>query len=137
MSEGLVYILALRDNNYYIGWSQNIEERIVAHFTGQGSAWTIKHPPEKVLDVRAGGKILEKLITLEYMIKHEWEHVRGGPWTAVDLKSPPVVLRKSKESLVHTNNLIPGTNPGVPADSKFYDDGKEETMGQSMRVTKP
>lgn len=96
MSDGVVYVLQLKDGNYYVGFSENIEDRIVAHFTGQGSAWTIKHPPEKVLDVRLGGKLLEKLVTLEMMIKHGWEKTRGGPWTACDLKSSPVALRKSK-----------------------------------------
>ena len=99
MTDGVVYVLQLKDGNYYIGWSDNIEDRIVSHFTGAGSEWTKKHPPEKVLDVRPGGKLLEKLVTLEYMIKYEWQHVRGGPWTACELKYPPVALRKSKAPL--------------------------------------
>ena len=94
---GVVYVLQLKDGNYYVGWSENVEDRIVAHFTGGGSEWTKKYAPEKVLDIREGGKLLEKLVTLEYMIKYGWEKTRGGPWTACDLKSPPVALRKSKE----------------------------------------
>ena len=96
MSEGVVYVLQLKDNNFYVGWSENIEDRVVAHFMGGGAEWTKKHPPEKVLDVRAGGKLLEKLVTLEMMCQKGWQNVRGGPWTACELKSPPVALRKSK-----------------------------------------
>ena len=107
MSDGVVYVLQLKDGNYYIGWSENIEDRIVSHFTGAGSEFTKKHPPEKVLDVRAGGKLLEKLVTLEMMCQKGWQNVRGGPWTATDLKSPPVALRKSK---------------APPCDSVFYED---------------
>ncbi len=111
MSDGVVYVLQLKDNHFYVGWSENIEDRVVDHFMGGGAEWTKKHPPEKVLDVRAGGKLLEKLVTLEYMIKYLWQNVRGGPWTATDLKSPPVALRKAK---------------APPCDSTFYEEIKSD-----------
>ncbi len=110
MSEGVVYVLQLKDETFYVGWSENIEDRILAHFSRDGAEWTKKHPPEKILDVRPGNKLLEKLVTLEFMIKHGWEKVRGGPWTACDLKSPPVALRKNKAHL---------------SGSSFYDDKKD------------
>ena len=110
MVESFVYMLGLKDNIFYEGWSENIEDRIVAHFSGDGAEWTKKHPPEKILDVRPGNKLLEKLVTLEFMIKHGWENVRGGPWTACDLKSPPVPLRKNKAPL---------------SESSFYSDTKD------------
>ncbi len=110
MVECAVYVLQLTDIHFYVGLSENIEDRVVAHFMGGGAEWTKKHPPEKVLDVRPGGKLLEKLVTLEFMMKHGWEKVRGGPWTACDLKSPPVALRKNKAHL---------------SGSSFYDDKKD------------
>ena len=110
MVESVVYAIQLKDNHFYVGWSENIEDRIVAHFMGGGAEWTKKHPPEKILDVRPGNKLLEKLVTLEFMIKHGWENVRGGPWTACDLKSPPVALRKNKAPL---------------SESSFYSDTKD------------
>ncbi len=110
MVESFVYMLGLKDNNFYVGWSENVEDRIVAHFSGDGAEFTKKYPPEKILDVRPGNKLLEKLVTLEFMIKHGWENVRGGPWTACDLKSPPVPLRKNK---------------APPSESSFYDEGKD------------
>lgn len=94
MEDGIIYVLQLKDCKFYVGWSENIEDRIVAHFSGEGSEWTKKHSPEKVIEVRHGGKLLEKLVTIEYMVKKGWEHVRGGPWTACALKSAPVCMRK-------------------------------------------
>ena len=111
MSEGVVYALQLKDNNFYVGWSENVENRIVSHFSGDGAEFTKKYPPEKIIDVRTGNKLLEKLVTLEFMIKHGWEHTRGGPWTATDLKSPPVALRKAK---------------APPCDSTFYEEIKSD-----------
>jgi predicted GIY-YIG superfamily endonuclease len=95
MEEGNIYVLQLKDSKFYVGWSENIEERIVAHFSNEGSEWTKKHTPEKVIEVRPGGKLLEKLVTIEYMVKKGWDSVRGGPWTACALKSAPVCMRKS------------------------------------------
>ena len=97
MAEGVVYVLQLKQGKYYVGFSENIENRIVDHFIEEGAEWTKKYPPEKVLDVREGGKLLEKLVTLEFMCKFDWQNVRGGPWTACDLKSPPVALRRDKK----------------------------------------
>ena len=107
VSEGVVYILQCNEGKYYVGWSENIEDRIVSHFTGEGSEWTKRHKAEKVIDVRSGGKLLEKCVTLEYMCLKGWQNVRGAAWTACDLKSPPVSLRKSKPALT---------------DSVFYDE---------------
>ena len=95
MEEGNIYVLQLKDSKFYVGWSENIEDRIVAHFSNEGSEWTKKHTPEKVIEVRPGGKLLEKLVTIEYMVKKGWDSVRGGPWTACALKSAPVCMRKS------------------------------------------
>ena len=47
MVESVVYALQLKDNNFYVGWSENIEDRIVAHFSGDGAEWTKKYPDRK------------------------------------------------------------------------------------------
>ena len=78
MVESVVYAIQLKDNHFYVGWSEKIEDRVVAHFSGDGAEFTKKYPPEKILDVRSGNKLLEKLVTLEFMIKYGWENVRGG-----------------------------------------------------------
>ena len=74
----------------------------MSHFTGEGSEWTKRHKAEKIIDIRSGGKLLEKCVTLEYMCLKGWNNVRGGPWTACDLKSPPVALRKGKPPLTES-----------------------------------
>ena len=120
MSEGFVYVLQLKNDNFYVGWSEVPEDRIVAHFSGEGSEWSKKHHPEKVLDVRPGGKMLEKLVTLEYMTKYHWTNVRGGPWTAVDLKSPPVAMRKNSTSTQSMKIIFPKADNQEPVADHQY-----------------
>ena len=95
MEDGIVYVLQLKECKFYVGWSENIEDRIARHFSGGGAEWTKKYSPEKIIEVRQGGKLLEKLVTIEYMVKNGWENVRGGPWTACALKSAPACMRRS------------------------------------------
>jgi predicted GIY-YIG superfamily endonuclease len=47
-----VYALKLAGGKYYIGKSDNIEQRIKSHFSGAGSAWTREHAPVKVIETR-------------------------------------------------------------------------------------
>ena len=115
MAEAYIYILQLKDNKYYVGFSENLEDRIVSHFSGDGSEWTKRHVPEKIIDVRSGGKILEKMVTLEFMCKFGWQNVRGGPWTACDLKNSPVCLRKSNQQPINVFFADEKENANQPA----------------------
>lgn len=86
-----VYVLFLEGDNYYVGFSSNVYERIGYHFLGQGTAWTKLHHPLKVLEfIPNGDTVFEENKTLEMMCKYGYEHVRGGPWCEVDLKDPPL-----------------------------------------------
>ena len=42
-----IYVLLLEENKYYIGKSNNIDNRLESHFNGNGSAWTKKYKPIK------------------------------------------------------------------------------------------
>ena len=89
-----VYALKLANGKYYIGKSDNLEQRIGNHFTGSGSAWTREHAPVKVVEVRENvSRFEEDKMTKEYMEKYGIDNVRGGAYTQVDLPD------ESKESL--------------------------------------
>ncbi len=47
----IIYILLLEKNKYYIGKSQNIVSRIENHFASNGSQWTKKYKPLKVVEI--------------------------------------------------------------------------------------
>jgi len=96
MKTGFVYVLLSEDDFYYIGFSRDIQVRICSHFCGAGSKWTQLHKPIDVICVKEGCTLLETLTTLVYMIKYGFEKVRGGSYTTVDMKKPPVCLTKAR-----------------------------------------
>lgn len=47
--KGYVYILLCSDGSYYTGSTNNLELRLQQHFSGEGSNYTQKHRPIKLL----------------------------------------------------------------------------------------
>ena len=44
-----VYILHCSDDSFYVGSTQNLQERICAHNIGQGSTYTFKRRPVRLM----------------------------------------------------------------------------------------
>ena len=86
----MIYALLLENEKYYVGWTSedNIQERMNAHINKRQVSWIKKHKFIKIVETFEGDKDIEKEITLKYMRLYGWENVRGGPWTAVNLKAP-------------------------------------------------
>jgi len=87
----MIYILRLESEKYYIGYTENISNRILSHFTNGGSSWTKKYKPIEIIDTFEGDKIKEKEITIQYMKKYGWENVRGAGWCAINQKKPLIL----------------------------------------------
>lgn len=85
----LCYTLQLEEGKYYVGITTNLNYRWAQHISGQGSKWTRMYKPKDILSVCQGGAEMERRVTLELMQEHGFEHVRGGPWCKVDLKTDP------------------------------------------------
>ena len=88
-----VYVLRLRGDKIAVGSTGNLTQRIADHFSGQGSAWTKKHPSEEVTRViRTSAQDawgLEEAMTVALMIQHGHNTVRGGGWNSPnDMKKP-------------------------------------------------
>ena len=119
----MVYVLELENSKYYIGYSNNVNERLYKHFYKNGSEWTKKYKPIKLLECVMGDKIVEKSKTLEYMTKYGWENVRGASWCQVDLKSAPDLLSKSMNSnFLSSNNNSPDVCHKKKIDEDCIDD---------------
>lgn len=90
-----VYILRLEGENYYVGATGDLDHRLEKHISGQGAAWTRRHPP---IELTASSEAvthwqqLEREVTLQMMDRYGWSNVRGGPWTKRELDSPPTAL---------------------------------------------
>lgn len=47
--KGYMYILLCSNGKYYTGSTKNLELRLQQHFSGEGSNFTKKYPPEKLM----------------------------------------------------------------------------------------
>jgi len=88
-----IYVLALQNDKYYVGFTCNPNQRIKEHFVGKGSEWTRKHKPISVLEIYVGDSQEEKSKTLQLMSEKGWENVRGYCWCQVDLPYPPTKIK--------------------------------------------
>lgn len=83
-----IYVLQLIEDRYYIGRSQNVLHRIEQHFNGDGSVYTKKFKPLKVVEiVEETANDDERNKTIEYIEKYTWEKVRGYVWCRIDYKN--------------------------------------------------
>ena len=74
-----IYVLALQDNKYYIGKTNNPDFRFQKHFNYNGSEYTKKYNPINLFELISNQDDFdEDKITLKYMKKHGIENVRGG-----------------------------------------------------------
>lgn len=89
VGESYVYVLALDGGNFYVGYSGNLPSRLHQHFVGDGSLWTKKHQPQKVVEIVLGGKDVERDKTLQYMDRYGYKSVRGYAWCGLSLEGPP------------------------------------------------
>lgn len=81
-----VYIIQLSQGKYYIGKTNNPQFRLENHFNSNGSEWTKKYKPLKVIDVIPNcDDYDEDKITRQYMDKYGINNVRGGSFVSVKL----------------------------------------------------
>ena len=82
----LVYILKLKNDKRYVGYTNNYKKRMKQHFTGKGSMVTRKYAPVKIERVipcynKNHGLTVEKNVTQRYRQKYGENMVRGAGYT--------------------------------------------------------
>ena len=81
-----IYVLQLEQGKYYIGKTNNPTFRLENHFGSNGSAWTKKYKPTKVLELIPDcDDYDEDKYTKKYMAKYGIENVRGGSYVQIEL----------------------------------------------------
>ena len=97
-----IYILKLQQEKYYVGKTTNPSFRIDSHFNANGSAWTKKYAPIKLLELLPDKDDYdEDKYTKIYMDKYGVDNVRGGSY---------VSLKLDENTLNHLNHMSNGTN---------------------------
>lgn len=78
---GTVYVLELKDNCYYIGFTTWLDLRIKQHFEDSGAKFIKLHRPIRIIETFENvTKFMEHTITIRYIKKHGVNNVRGGRW---------------------------------------------------------
>lgn len=86
-----IYILKLEKNKYYVGKSNDVEERINKHYNGEGAAWTKKYPPIDIVEVISDcDDYDEDKYTKMYMNLYGINNVRGGSYINIYLDKSTV-----------------------------------------------
>lgn len=82
-----IYVLQCQKDRYYVGkTSRPLKERVEEHFSCNGSEWTRKYKPVKVLEVIPDAdEFDEDKYTKKYMKKYGIDRVRGGTYTQIRL----------------------------------------------------
>jgi len=85
-----IYAIKLEKDKYYIGKTSNPKFRLQNHFESNGSAWTKKYKPLKVVEIKPGDDYDEDKITKIYMDKYGINNVRGGSYVSVKLEKSKI-----------------------------------------------
>ena len=81
-----IYVLALEQNKYYIGKTNNLQFRIQDHVDGNGACWTKLYKPINLVEIIPHcDDYDEDKYTLIYMDKYGIDHVRGGSYVTINL----------------------------------------------------
>lgn len=91
-----IYILKLKDNNYYVGKAKDVNKRFQEHISGNGSSWTKKYEPIEIIKVINNCSSFEEDKQVkELMSLHGIDKVRGGTYTKIELtKEEKDILQK-------------------------------------------
>jgi hypothetical protein len=88
-----IYVLYLEDDKYYVGISDNVENRIDDHFDNNGSEWTKLYPPIDIITVfETDNRLDEDKYTLMYMAQYGINNVRGGSFSNITLTTEEIKI---------------------------------------------
>ena len=79
-----VYILKCSDGSYYIGLSENPEERVKRHNSGRGAKYTFKRRPVKLVYTESHDNLTDA-VRRETQIK-KWSHAKKNALINGDMK---------------------------------------------------
>jgi len=98
-----IYVLELEQNKYYVGKTNNINFRIQDHINSNGSSWTKKYKPIRILEIISNADDYdEDKYTRIYMDKFGIDNVRGGSYVTINLDYNTV--NQLKKMSISTNN---------------------------------
>lgn len=91
MQRGWLYVIRLKEDNYYVGITGNLSQRFEDHWAGKGAAWTRKYPPIEVISVTPDKTGFDEDAKVkELMSDHGISKVRGGSYSRCELSKDQI-----------------------------------------------
>jgi len=88
-----IYILELEEGKYYVGKTTNPNFRLKKHFDSNGSVWTQKFKPIRVIEIIPNcDDYDEDKYTKKYMDKYGIHNVRGGSFVSIILDETTIKM---------------------------------------------
>ena len=106
-----IYILELEQEKYYVGKSRDADKRIDNHFENNGSTWTKKYKPIRIIEIIPNSDCYdEDKYTKIYMGKYGINNVRGAAYVKTHLSSSTIKhleleLRSAKDECFICGNF--------------------------------
>lgn len=99
-----IYVLKLENGKWYVGKTNNLNNRINAHKNGNGSEYTKIFKVISLHHYHIKNNIFDEDNTVkEYMIKYGIDSVRGGTYSSVKLNDNIKILLQNE--INHANNF--------------------------------
>lgn len=106
-----IYAIKLEKGKYYIGKTNNPHFRLQSHFNSNGSYWTKKYKPIKVIEIIPNcDDYDEDKITIQYMDRYGINNVRGGSFVSVKLDESTISTLKKMKNGTHNKCFVCGKN---------------------------
>jgi hypothetical protein len=126
-----IYILKCASGKYYVGRTQNPDFRLQNHFDGEGSAWTRRYEPRKVVEIfQSRGLFDETSTTLELMSAYGVDNVRGGLYCQMKLSRDDQVAIEKQMRSAHDECMTCG------GDNHFASDCPQKKTKERRYTTK-
>lgn len=94
MKRGLVYILRLENDCWYVGWTTNPKQRMRQHFYNPKNTWVVANKPIEIAHQFYGTKEDEVIASVQMANVFGVETVRGGAYNVPEVYYYPERVKK-------------------------------------------
>jgi hypothetical protein len=122
-----IYVIGLEHSKYYVGKTNNPQFRLESHFNANGSQWTKKYKPMRVVEIIPNcDDYDEDKHTIKYMEKHGINNVRGGSFCEIKLSETNIATLNQMITSVTDKCYICGKSEHFAKDCKNISIKKEK-----------